>query len=151
MKTCTKCDVQYAEESEAFAKNVRATDGLQAHCKKCMSKANKDRREKAKVAANAEKARAKRQAYMRDYNEKYRKANHSHKLDLTQQWRVRQAGGVVVEEVDRAIVLYRAEQLEVWNNVSVTDSAFPVPVHFTVTATTLWSGPVFASTVQLRA
>jgi len=74
-----------------------------------MSKANKDRREKAKVAANAEKARAKRQAYMRDYNEKYRKANHSHKLDLTQQWRVRQAGGVVVEEVDRAIVLYRAE------------------------------------------
>jgi 5-methylcytosine-specific restriction endonuclease McrA len=108
MKTCTKCKVQYAEEANAFAKNVRAVDGLQAHCKECMSKANKLRREKVKAAIKAEKAKVKRQEYMKAYNEKYRKENHSHKLDLTQQWRVRQAGGVVVEEVDRAIVLKEA-------------------------------------------
>jgi 5-methylcytosine-specific restriction endonuclease McrA len=73
-----------------------------------MSKANKARREKEKAAANAKVIKAKRQAYMKEYNEKYRIEHHSHKLDLTLQWRVRQAGGEVIEEVDRAILLERA-------------------------------------------
>lgn len=106
-KTCTKCKVE--KPIEGFARNTKAKDGLQTHCKVCMAKANKDRRDKANTDKVAAAARESRKAYMKAYNEKYRKENHAHKLDLTHQWRVRQAGGQVIEEVDRSVVLERAD------------------------------------------
>lgn len=56
MKKCSKCGVSYPATSKWFGKRKESNDGLQAHCRSCTSKYNKQYRESHK-AILAEKGR----------------------------------------------------------------------------------------------